>query len=454
MNSPAAVPVANATAHALNDLCYVCVVSSFTLPSFEACLLRRPRHVVLITSDVEKLQKAARRLKHQLESALPDILIDILTGEPDIPLHGDHLVTDQQWVRNRLLPWLQQAHLPDVKHLNFTGGTKTMTAVLLDAYPWDDFDYTAEGQLEIQVLHRQRNGNGFEFTEIAREPVASAKPLQVARLYAEAADCDPLNRIAAAHPEATAELARRMWAAQQQRERALTEVLAAFDKVWGDENAYQVKQVELSWSEFLGRPTPSEEQLVWLGSFSELADKEVFDLKPDGLSIPGNNCKRTRRALRDWISGIWLEQLGHAWMLEAGLKDEWIVRNIHAGLDKKKSATQREADLLIHHRNQTLLIESKAGLPHGHHPRQMLQQLTSLGDQFGRTKKGLLMSPALCMQLEEQGKWEAFVNSCAAQTVTRITSREELIAFLAPVLPNRNATPAGNLSQQQKELTP
>ena len=454
MNSPAAVPVANAATQPLNDLCYVCVVSDFTLPSFEACLLRRPRHIVLIVSDIVKHRKVDERLKQQLAYKLPDTIIDILDGQPDCPLQGDNLIENQHWTRIRLLPWLQQAGLPAVKHLNFTGGTKTMTAVLLDAYPWDQLDYTANGQLEIQELLRRRTGDVVEFIEAGRCPVVSAHPLLVARLYAETADCDPVNRIAHAHPDATLDIARRMWKAQQENQAPLAEVLAAFDRVWGNGEAYPVKQVELSWPAFLDRPAPSDEQLAWLRDFASLAERDVFDLTPDGLSIPGNKCKGIRRALRDWISGIWLEQLGHDWLLEAGLQDDWIARNIHAGVDEKNSSTQREADLLIHHRNTTLLIESKAGLPRGDHPRQMLQQLTSLGDLFGRTGKGLLMSPALRRQLEEARKWDAFMDSCKAQHVTPISSREALIRFVARVLPGGDtpsATFSGNPSPQEQE---
>lgn len=424
----------------LTDMCYVCIVSDFTLPNFEACLLRRPRHIALIVSDIPKLQRSAKRLKEQLEGELPDTVIDILTGQPGTcPLQGDNLIENQHWTRTQLLPWLKEARLPAMKHLNFTGGTKTMTAVLLDAYPWDGLDYTANGQLEIQELRRQRNDNGYEFIETARRPVASAKPLQVARLYAETAHSDPLNSIAQSQPAQTLDIAQRMWVAQQERQSALTEVLAAFDKVWSNEEAYQDKQIALSWPAFLERSAPTDEQRVWLDDFSGLAEKAVFDFTPEGLSIPGNKCKGVRRALRDWISGIWLEQLGHHWLTEAGIEKDWIARNLHAGADKKKSSTQREADLLIHHRNTTLLIESKAGLPRGHHPREMLQQLTSLGDQFGRTDKGLLMSPALCWKLEEERKWEAFMESCTAQRVTPITSREALIKFVTPVLQHRSA---------------
>jgi hypothetical protein len=441
------------SSHPLADLCYVCVVSDFTLPNFEACLLRRPRRIALIVSDPGKLREAAVRLKKQLEGELPETVVDILTGQPGAPLQGDNLIENQHWTRTRLLPWLTQAGLPPAKHLNFTGGTKTMTAVLLDAYPWDGFDYTANGQLEIQTLQRRRDGDSHGFIETARSPVASASPLQVARLYAEAAACDPLNRLARTHPEATLALARRMWAAQQDNEPALAQVLAAFDRVWSNSEAYPAKQVELSWPAFLGQAAPEREQLGWLNAFSALAPDETFRLGPDGVSIPGNKCKGNARALRDWIGGIWLEQLGHAWLLEAGLKDDWIARNIHAGVDEKNSSTQREADLLIHHRNTTLLIEAKAGLPDGTPPRQMLQQLTSLGDLFGRTRKGLLMSPALCRQLEDRRKWDAFMDSCAAQSVTPIGSQAALTRFVAPVLAHRPASPASvNASHKETSI--
>ena len=425
----------------LADLCYVCVVSQFTLPNFEACLLRRPRVVSLIVSDGAVHHQAAERLKALLAEELGgEASIHILSGHSGTsPLQGDNLIENQHWVRTCLRPWLERTDLPGRKYLNFTGGTKAMSAVLLDAWCWDGFDYTAAGQLDIQELRRCRLGHGVEFSETGRRTVASAKPLQVARLYAQTAACYPLNRIVLDQPERTLALAQRIWTAQHDDDAALAEVLQAFDAVWGTDD-HPVRQIEMTWPEFLGRPAPSDEQHAWLNAFSELTSPQVFAVRPGGVSIPGNKSKGVHRALRDWISGIWLEQLSYQWLTEAGLEEAWVARNIHAGEDEKKSATRREADLLIHHRNTTLLIETKAGLPHGHHPREMLQQLVSLGDRFGRTRKALLMAPALRGELAKTRRWEAFVDSCAAAEVKPIASREELTNFIAPVLIHRRTT--------------
>jgi hypothetical protein len=50
---------------------YVCVVSEFNLPEYEACLTLRPQHLVLVVSNFYKLRKASERLVNALHESLP-----------------------------------------------------------------------------------------------------------------------------------------------------------------------------------------------------------------------------------------------------------------------------------------------------------------------------------------------------------------------------------------------
>lgn len=435
MNSPAAVPVANATAHALNDLCYVCVVSEHLPPNYEACLAHRPRQVALIVSDSPKFGEAAKRLREMLEQALPGVRIDLLTGQPgSYPLQGDNVMENQRWARHVLLPWLLGDDRPHRRALNFTGGTKAMAAVLLFIYPWESLDYTGYGNPQVQRTRLTRDGEHILFEEIECRTVFSAPPGEVARLYAEGTNAMPLNRIIQNQPEATLKLARRIEEAQRQQDTALAELFTALDNIWGNQDkTYRRKHVHLTWPEFLGTPAPSAEQQEWLQAFAALAPDE-FTLDENGLRLPGNKPTDTGKDLNHWISGIWLEQVAYEWLLEVGLRNTSIERNLISTRNKSDSNGAREADLIVREKNRVWVIEIKAGLPAHKTLSDTMQQLQSLGNnRFGICDKALLFGPALYRQQRASPqRWNSFIQNCAANDITLITSRDELARFISP----------------------
>lgn len=428
------LPPCAATTPPLEDLLYVCVVSEHLPPNYEACIAHRPARVALVISDGQKFGEAATRLRGMLEEALPGICVDFLEGQPGAyPLQGEGVIENQRWAQHVLLPWLRQPGLPRRRYLNFTGGTKAMAAVLLISYPWDSLDYTGRGQSEIQKTRLTLAG-GVRFEELERRPVFNASPQEVARLYAQAASCVPLNRIIQSRPEDTLHLAHRIEQAQRQRQAALAGLFAALDAVWSNKNErrYDSKQVRLTWPEFLGAPGPCPEQRQWLEAFSALAP-DALALTADGVTLPGNKPCRVGQALMRWISGVWLEQVAYEWLLEAGVPSSSIERNLVsavAGPDNTESP--READLIIHENNRTKVIEIKAGLPRDKKPSEALQQLQSLGSRFGLADKALLISPALHAEIGScPQRWRSFSTNCRASDIALITSREELARFAA-----------------------
>jgi len=106
-----------------------------------------------------------------------------------------------------------------------------------------------------------------------------------------------------------------------------------------------------------------------------------------------------------------------------------VATNRKTGAAPTRSAGQREADLLIHHRSQTRLIEVKAGLPDGHSPAELESQVSSLGERFGKTRKALFVSPRLKQQLASRRRWENFHLRCQANQVALCDSRDALLHF-------------------------
>ncbi|WKN24013.1 hypothetical protein [Azotobacter vinelandii] len=415
---------------ALQPMAYVCVVSGYNLPELESCLTRRPSDVLLVTSD--GLRDAARRLQQRLEKVLPGVQVHPLDqGSTGRPLGGDDVIEAQHWIDAVLRPRLLQPDLGDRPHiLNLTGGTKAMIAALLDGHAWQQLDYKAIGQAELQIL-RPLPEQRFELLE--RRALIDVGPLDVAALHADHVFADPPNPILLRHPQASLELARAIWQAQAQTDAPLQRLFESLEWVWvhrRDDSQLRRKQVRLDWSDFLRADTsPTEELQDWLRCLQKLEPKALH-WDATGIELPGNNPRKAHRDLRDWISGIWLEQLAHHWLREAGIPETAIARNLKSGNEQRQSASQREADLLVHQRGNTHLVEIKAGLPPGHAPGELENQVSSLGSRFGRTRKALLVSPQLRRQLQNQERWENFELRCQANDVRLLASREGLLDFI------------------------
>ena len=70
-------------------------------------------------------------------------------------------------------------------------------------------------------------------------------------------------------------------------------------------------------------------------------------------------------------------------------------------------------------------------MPEGAEAKTIEQQLSSLGDRFGRTNKGLLIAPNLQHQLQRSDRrWEDFKLRCQAGKVTLLTDRKSVVTFI------------------------
>src|SRR5690606_33909563 len=129
-------------------------------------------------------------------------------------------------------------------------------------------------------------------------------------------------------------------------------------------DSYRQRSLTLGWQDFgqdPADPTAGATLGEWLRRFQSLAPQELR-MDGTGITLPGNKPAGLGKALRQWISGVWLEQLAYQWLLEDGLPASSIARNLKSG-KLNSSAAQREADLLVHHQQDTSLVEIKAGLP-------------------------------------------------------------------------------------------
>lgn len=415
----------------LNDLIYVCVVSTYNLPEFESCLLRRPKHVVLMVSDYNKAQEGAQRLEQQLEKNL----IGVQVHRPDISegvsFNGQSFVECQRWVENILMPYLDT--LPSYPRIcNVTGGTKLYTLTL--AVPnlgWQQLDYKGTEHL-LQV---------FEFEEgklVCKEQkeLGSALPFAVAKINSSQVLEVPENQLIKQKPELSLAIANNVWQAlsgpSTTEGKALLELFGnrtqGLEAAWsyGSFKASPQRQpLALSAQVFLGEKVFSEAQQKWLHLWGQLA--------PDSIRYTENSIVLASREMKDdfkrWLSGDWLEQLTQAWLLEK-LPEKTIATNLKINPlpNEKSSMGERETDIVVHHRGVTTVIEVKTDLAPGHAVKDLLQQITSLGERLGRTRKVLMIGPQLQQRIKNN--LEDVKRRCKADEVILCQSKEELLGVL------------------------
>lgn len=415
-------------AQALDPIVYVCVATGFNLPLFEACMARRPGDIVLVVSADAHIQRSARRLQAQLEDALPGVRIhrpDQLAGS--VPLGGDGIIESLAWIEGVLCPCLQQPALAGrPRYLNLTGGTKAMSLALVSAARWDALDYKAARSPRMEVVELHTDGSGRQrLREREALAVNDAHPDVVAQLY------NAHSRRAAHNPlldrPGAVELAAAIWAAQQSGETGLATLFDLLEKVWshGRQQAeYRSKRVALALPPAAGRAALD----VWLQRFAEL-QPGVLHADGDALHMPGNSPARSERDFVAWISANWLEQLCHHWLVQAGLPPQAVSLHLTIGPHAGDSASQREADLVIHFRSQTRLIEVKAGLPAQREASDLEAQLSSLGERFGQSRKALFISPRLRAQLAATSRWDSFSARCEGARIEICADRGALLKF-------------------------
>lgn len=408
----------------LRPLLYVCIVSNFNLPEFESCLVRRPACVLLVAS--RGYEGKAALLENGLKQALGDTVVEVIGCTADGALRGDELASCHEWVRRSLRPRLQRAQAEGMRcGVNFTGGTKPLALAVYGAWDWDMADYLSSGQQSLQSFRPSEPGE----PRYGRVPLIGASALQVARLYAPVVSQSEENRVIQAQPEQTLSVAKAIWHAQEAGDAALATLFEALERVWfGDDALCKLKSVSLGWKDFLGEASMDSGVRAWMTRFAALAP-DVLACDSSGVCLPGRRAKGAGRDVRDWIGGVWLEQLVRAWLIEDGLAPREWAFNLRVGDEAADSARLREADVLVHRHNLTWLVEIKAGIPPNHKPSELRKQVESLGDRFGQTRKALLVGPAIRRQLPGRA-WQDFETSCAAARVALCTDHSSLRAFL------------------------
>lgn len=414
---------------------YVCVISEFTLPTLEACLSLRPEHIVLIASDGEPFAKQARHLQGLLQERLDGSQVEILssasTGQN---LDGDDIIANQAWLAAYLVPRLREVtRQGGICAANLTGGTKAIALALAACHDWQRLDYQPLGNKNkpmqsVCASHQPR----YQAQPSAVPHLHDAQPLDIARLHNEKARISKPNRVRES-PSAL-DLAQRIWDAQQAQQPALQALFTGLERIWGHEREqHQQASITQTWAQFLADSSNALPHLddirTWVTQLGSLHTQPLLHANAQCITLPGNTNSKAHKQLRDWISGDWLEQLVRHWLVQQDIPAAAMECNI-IGAEEDASGSQREADLLVHHRHVTSLIEIKAGLPPDKTPGELENQLSSLGSRFGKTRKALFLGPEALRAMRARRRSEDFWLRCQANQVTLLLTPEQLYRFV------------------------
>lgn len=404
---------------------YICVVSEFNLPELEACLTVQPSDVVLVTSQLDSIQKSGKRLARVLQEKLPDVNVHRPDRETSSHFDGNDLRQIQAWVQQTLQPYLAE-HTPSTNRriFNFTGGTKAISMVMSTLLQdCELLHYKAVNRDDLQEFQRSRDSGDFMDVQTIPLNTTDLDPLSIARLYAthvsKSGGYD-------GDPAITLPLAQRMWDALEQDDPGLLQLFAGLDRIWTQEKQFRDKRLQMPLSEFLQGETVNPGLHEWVERFAKLAP-DYFGLKADHLILPGNKRNKVK-GLRKWISGEWLEELVEHWLISGGLsKQHNIARGIVGGDEATSSESSRETDLFVHYKGCSYIIEVKADQPPMQHAeRHIDHQIASLGHRFGRTTKILLLGPQAHKHHARNNTLDAFRLRLKANQIRLCTDRDML----------------------------
>ncbi len=376
---------------------YMLLVSEHNVAELRACLYWQPKHIYLVITD--RVTVAAKRLYTVLSALLPNSQIISLTHTPEHPLTGERLQPNEQWIDQVVRPLFATLDLSQCA-FNFTGSTKSLAFLLMQAFDWAELHYQPYDQTNTHLwLERMRWQDGKTHHLPAID--LAAYPLDLYHavgLYIDNAEPDQPNRIFE-HPDSLA-LAELRLAAQSlstdSADNPWTVLTPLLDQIWyrNDYPSHQ-KTVLIKWQDCALERAVLQ---LFLQRLAALDAKHVLlSFDDEGFSCPTSHHKHVH-SWRKWIGGDWYEQLIQHWLRQGGVADQ----DLAAGLKIMRENDQgREVDILLMHKQSLHVIEIKADVPKGDSIGKFEEQLSSTSNALGKVKKFLVLAPAIQHKLSE-----------------------------------------------------
>lgn len=384
-------------------------ISEHNIAQLYNCLASPADTVVLLAS--EKFHDHRSRFAGVLKQLNDKLTIKTM----DLPEHADCYSDLCDFANGELTSLSQYYQL----ELNGTGGTKVIPMALLDCLPIERVYY--KGQFDDH-LQSWQPGNPESYKKITLPDQISAK--HALDLYASKTllmQSKP-NRFSGSAD--TLAIAEEIWQQYNDINSAMTwlaENLAA--SPWYD-NREKIDSFSLN------IPKNRLHDTHWLSWLQKLATFSQGQLQVVNNQLQVQNSQRKKslaHQFKHWLSGGWLEDLVLSWLSDR-IKSAQLLSGVTPSTTGEQG-DQRELDFICFHHTAGYVIETKVTHKPGQTANEMVQQLSSLADQFGKLNKVLLLSPLFFSRTKNKQDHEQFSHYCMGHGVKLCHNKDELMAL-------------------------
>ncbi len=384
-------------------------ISEHNIAQLYNCLLVDFQTAILLAS--EKYQGQRRRFIKVLNELKPEIAIE----EFDLPDDAEDYECLADFTHLKLTPLIANYQL----ELNGTGGTKVIPFVLLDLLP-------------IQVVYYKGQKHSYLQRWQPNKPASIQRiqlPAPIGAEYAlalYASDIKPTPRktdIYLKNPNAIS-IAEQIWEQYQFVDSPMSWFAKQLvEHGWSDPKN-KVRTIEI------GLPLSHAKDANWLAWFEQLAAFSAgqLELSEFSLTVQHSVDKYSQSyQFQRWLSGIWLEQLVQNWLEEA-IPASQLLSDVRPSTTGGQGDL-RDLDFVCFHNTSGYIIETKVTHKPNQTANEMVQQLSSLADHYGKLRKVLLLSPLFFQFKQESQAKEQFKKYCQGHDVTLCTSKAELLSL-------------------------
>lgn len=420
---------------------YVILLSEHNVAEFKAILQFKPKIVhVLCTKKIlskkthQKFQEAFNN-SELIKNA--NIKLRFIEEPDNINLIGDRVQEVEHWIKSVFDNYAKKYFKDDERVvLNNTGGTKPISFLMSQAYPWNEIHYCPylpnENDDFVDILTLDKNSFKYGRSENIHEIFT---PLDHIRLYADTIfklnNPDKITKHANSiqiaelrlqgqfldkasstnHFPAITAILERLWISDIYKNLAEEATRNKANKDYTKPKFYKIE-----WDMFkpyYDNDFDNNSLINFFETLYELDDymNKNFKYDEQGIDLPTHfNNKATN--WKKWISGTWLEQLIHQWLIDFHIAEHKIQVGINPS---KESGSGNELDILILDKNNLKFFEVKADIPNRNKLTDTISQVINQSNALGKVDLFLILSKYIYSNREDE--IEQFEKNCKEKEI-------------------------------------
>lgn len=342
---------------------------------------------------------------------------NISIAQFDLPDDAENYRVLADFTSLQLMPLTAKYQL----ELNGTGGTKVIPFVLLDLLPIQVVYYKGQKHRYLQSWQPHQPASYQQIPLPA--PIGAEHALA---LYASDILPTPKkNDIYLQNPQAVT-LAEQIWEHYQSVNSPMSWLAKQLvEHGWGSSgNKAQALHINL--------PAEYSADAGWCCWLNQLAEFSAGQLEISALTLTIHQSKDKQSQayqFQRWLSGIWLEQLVQRWLGEV-IPAEQLLSDVRPS-STGAQGDLRDLDFVCFHDTAGYIIETKVTHKPNQTANEMVQQLSSLADHYGKLKKVLLLSPLFFQSKQDPHAEEQFRKYCQGHEVTLCRNKADLLKLFS-----------------------